>query len=93
MLTQKEILNEVFTLPIAKQREIAVKIQNNINEKFQNKINDLNGIEANRELTVEERIAITKSLSGCLKPEGQYTPMTKEEDIELIEEYLLEKYS
>ena len=93
MLTQKEILNEVFTLPIAKQREIAVEIQNHINEKFQNKTNDLNGIEANRELTVEERIAVTKSLSGCLKPEGEYIPMTKEEDRELIEEYLLEKYS
>ncbi len=32
MLTQKEILNEVFTLPIAEQNEIAVKIQNNINK-------------------------------------------------------------
>ncbi len=93
MLTQKEILNEVFTLPIAEQSEIVVKIQNNINEKFQDKTNDFNGIEANRELTVEERIAITKSLSGCLKPEGKYVPMTKEEDRELIEEYLLEKYS
>ena len=93
MLTQKEILNEVFTLPIAEQSEIVVKIQNNINEKFQDKTNDCNEIEANRELTVEERIAITKSLSGCLKPEGKYVPMTKEEDRELIEEYLLEKYS
>ena len=93
MLTPKEILSEVFALPIAEQREIAVKIQSSINEKFLNKINNLNGSEADRELTVQERIAITKSLSGCLKPEGEYMPMTKEEDRELIEEYLLEKYS
>lgn len=93
MLTQKEILNEIFTLPITKQREIAVKIQNNINEKFQNKANDLNDIESDRELSVEERIAVTKSLAGCLKPEGKYIPMTKEEDREFVEEYLLEKYS
>ena len=93
MLTPKEILNEVFTLPIAEQSEIAVKIQNNVNEQFQNKTNDFNDIEERRELTVEERIAVTKNLSGCLKPEGKYTPMTKAEDRELIEEYLLEKYS
>jgi len=93
MLTPREILNEVFTLPIAEQSEIAVKIQNNVNEQFQNKTNDFNGIEERRELTVEERIAITKNLSGCLKPEGKYVPMAKEEDRELIEEYLLEKYS
>ncbi len=93
MMTQKEILNKVFTLPITEQREIIVKIQDNINEEFQNGTTGFDKSEANRELTVEERIAITKNLSGCLKPEGKYTPMTKEEDRELIEEYLLEKYS
>jgi len=93
MLTPKEILNEVFTLPINEQSEIVVKIQNNINQQFHNKANDFDDIETSRELTIQERIAITKNLSGCLKPEGKYVPMTKEEDRELIEEYLLEKYS
>ena len=93
MLTPKEILNEVFTLPVAEQREIVVKIQSNVNEKFLNQTNDFDGSKADRKLTVQERVAITQSLSGCLKPEGKYVPMTKAEDRELIEEYLLEKYS
>jgi hypothetical protein len=49
--------------------------------------------EFDGELTIDERIAITKNLAGCLKPEAKYTPMTKAEERELIEEYLLEKYS
>ncbi len=91
MMTQQEILNEVLTLPISEQLEIADKIQGNIS--LENGTNSSNRLENERELTIEERIAITKSLSGCLRPEGSYIPMTKEEDREVIEEYLLEKYS
>lgn len=90
MLTQQEILTGVFTLPVSEQREIVEKIQENI--RRENEPDGFND-EFDRELTIDERIAITKNLAGCLKPEGKYTPMTKAEERELIEEYLLEKYS
>lgn len=91
MLTQNEILNEVFALPISEQREIAEKIQEKIHQENGSK--DFTEDEFDGELTIDERIAVTKNLAGCLKPEGKYTPMTKAEERELIEEYLLEKYS
>lgn len=91
MLTQKEILNKVFSLPIAEQREIVEKIQEKIHQE--NESDDFTEDGFGSELTINERIAITKNLAGCLKPEGKYTPMTKAEERELIEEYLLQKYS
>ena len=91
MLIQQEILTGIFTLPISEQREIVEKIQENIGRE--NEPGGFNDDEFDRELTIDERIAITKNLAGCLKPEGKYTPMTKAEERELIEEYLLEKYS
>ncbi|MBK9215571.1 MAG: UPF0175 family protein [Chloracidobacterium sp.] len=45
------------------------------------------------EVAIHERIAITESLAGSLRPDGKYVPMTREEDRELIEEYLAEKHS
>ncbi len=89
MLTQKEILNEVFTLPLVKQREIIEKVRRHIEQTTKGDVDD----EFQRELSVDERIAIAKNLSGCLKPETGYVPMTKEEEREVIEEYLAEKYS
>jgi hypothetical protein len=91
MLTQQEILNEVFALPTSEQRKIAEKIQEKIHQE--NEPKDFTEDEFDGELTIDERIAITKNLAGCLKPEAKYTPMTKAEERELIEEYLLEKYS
>ena len=81
MLTQQEILNEVFTLPISEQREIAEKIEDNIKQSNGN---------TKIELSVEERLAIVKSLAGSLKMENP--PMTKEEEREIIYEHLSEKY-
>jgi hypothetical protein len=81
MLTQKEILNEVFTLPISEQREIVERIEENIKQS--------NG-QAKDNLSTEEKSAIVKSLAGSLKMKNP--PMTKEEDREVIYEYLSEKY-
>ena len=89
MLTQKEILNEVLTLPIAEQREIVEEVRRNIERTAEKDVED----EFRRELSIDERIAIAKNLSGALKPETGYTPMTKEEEREVIEEYLAEKYA
>ncbi len=89
MLTQKEILNEVLTLPIVEQREIVEQVCRNIEKTTENNTDE----EFRRELSIDERIAIAKNLSGTLKPETGYTPMTKEEEREVIEEYLAEKYA
>ncbi len=89
MMSQKEILNEVFTLTIVEQREILEKVRRNIEQTSENDTDD----EFQRELSVDERIAIAKNLSGFLKPETGYVPMTKEEEREVIEEYLAVKYA
>lgn len=89
MLTQKEILKEVLTLPIVEQKEIVEKVRRNIEQISERDVED----EFRRELSIDERIAIAKNLSGSLKPDGGYTPMTREEERELIEEYLAEKYA
>jgi hypothetical protein len=89
MLTQKEILDEVFALPVTEQRAIAEEIRDNINDATENVLTHID----QRELSIDERIAIAQDLSGSLKPQGSYIPMTKEEEREIIEEYLSEKYS
>ncbi len=91
MLTQQEILKEIFTLPPSEQREIADKITRNAENLSESNLDETDNFR--RELSIDERIAIARNLSGCLKPESGYTPMTKEEERELIEEYLAEKYS
>jgi hypothetical protein len=84
MLTQQEIIREILTFPIIEQFEIVEKIQNNIkkNLKPQN--------IAKQELSVEEKLAIVKSLAGSLKMENP--PMTKAEERKIVEDYLAEKY-
>lgn len=90
-MTQQQIFNEISLLPVSEQLEIAEKIRRNIQRESENRISADD--EFQRELSIDERIAIAKNLSGCLKPEAGYIPMTKEEERELIEEYLAEKHS
>ena len=89
MLTQNEILRELLTLPVVEQREIIEKVRRNVEQAAERGVED----EFQRELTVDERIAIARNLAGSLRPEAGYTPMTREEEREIIEEYLAEKYS
>ncbi len=81
MLTQTEILNEIFTLPVSEQCEIVEKVSDNIGRKNGN---------AEKELSVEEKLAIVKRLGGSLKMKNP--PMTREEEREIIYEHLSEKY-
>lgn len=81
MLTQKEILNEVFTLPVSEQREIAEKIEDNIKQ---------NNGKATDKVSIDERKAAYLRLRGALKMENP--PMTKEEVREDYYNYLAEKY-
>ena len=89
MMNQQEIFKEIVLLPLSEQLEVIEKVRHNIG--LSAKKNDITDNEFDRELTVDERIAIAKNLSGCLKPDGGYIPMTKEEEREFIEEYLAEK--
>lgn len=81
MLTQVEILNEIFTLPVSEQYEIVEKIKDSVGQTNRN---------VQRELSVEEKLAIVKSLGGSLKMKNP--PMTREEEREIIYEHLSEKY-
>lgn len=81
MLTQQEILKEVFTLPPSEQREIAKKIENNIEQK--------NGNEVEKP-SIDEKKAAYLRLRGALKMKNP--PMTKDEVREVIYEHLSEKY-
>lgn len=85
---QVELLEQIIHLPIAEQREIIEKVRRHL-EQAESNVDD----EFQRELSIDERIAIAKNLSGSLKPETVYTPMTREEEREVIEEYLAEKYA
>lgn len=81
MLTQQEILKEVFTLPPSEQREIVRKIENNIEKT--------NGKEIEK-TAVDKKKAAYLRLRGALKVKNP--PMTKEEVREVIYEHLSEKY-
>ncbi len=86
---QVELIEKIIHLPIAEQREIIEKVRRHIEQASASETSD----EFRRELSVEERIAIAINLSGSLKPETRYVPMTREEEREIIEEYLAEKYA
>jgi hypothetical protein len=90
MMTQQQIFKEISLLPLSEQFEIIEKIRRNAEQSAQNGADE---DEFQRELSIKERVAIAMNLSGSLKPDGDYTPMTREEEREIIEEYLAEKYA
>lgn len=88
MMTQDELLKEISRLPRKEQRSLISRISRSIRLDKADESDD----KFIRELTRENKIGIAKALSGTFKPEGRYLPMTKEEDREVIMEYLEEKY-
>ena len=86
---QVEIIKQIIHLPIGEQREIIEEVRRHIEQTTADETAD----EFRRELSVDERVAIAINLSGSLKPETGYVPMTREEEREVIEEYLAEKYA
>lgn len=98
-MTQQEIYRQIIALPFREQKELVEKLSRNL--KRANGENGNKGFEEElekethngTELSINERIAIAKNLSGCLKPEAGFIPMTREEEREVITEYLEEKYS
>ena len=88
MLTQDQILEEISRLPKKEQRNLLVHLI----EAMHHGEGDFEGDTFRGKLSREDRIAIARSLSGTFKPESRYMPMTKEEDREIIMEYLEEKY-
>lgn len=83
MMTQKEIIKQIEAFPIFEQFEIIEKIQRNIKRNLQKQ-------KEQKNLSVEEKLAIVESLGGALKMKNP--PMSKEEERQIIEEHLLEKY-
>lgn len=98
-MTQQEIYRHIAALPFREQKELVEKLSQNLklengengNKEFEEELEKEtpNG----NELSINERIAIAINLSGCLRPEAGFIPMTREEEREVIEEYLEEKYS
>ena len=88
MMTQERIINEIKKLPRKERWKIASKIMGLV----RNGDERLGENKFRRPLSRDERRAIALSLSGTFKPEGKYMPMTKEEDREIMAEYLEEKY-
>ncbi len=87
MMTQQEIFREVVSLPLKEQAELIEKISRNLKQGIAENGNQKT---EDKELSIAERITIVESLAGSLKMENP--PMTKEEDREVIYQYLSEKY-
>ena len=91
-MTQEEILKEIGRLPRRERQALYARFSKAIrygDDHVKNFDEDRFRVNLSR----EDRRAIAKSLSGTFKPEGRYMPLTKEEDREIILEYLEEKYS
>ena len=88
MMTQEQIIKEIKQLPQSDQRSLVSQVSRDL------RIADADDSDDKFfwEMTRENKIGIAKALSGTFKPEGRYMPMTKEEDREVIMEYLEEKY-
>lgn len=86
-MTQQEIFREVAALPLDEQKELVEKLSRNLQRE-----DGKNGNEKTeeKELSIEEKMAIVERLAGSLKMENP--PMTKEEVRDLITEAKAEKY-
>ena len=88
MMTQEQIVNEIRRLPQSDQRSVVSQVSRDLRIADA----DVSDDKFFWEMTRENQIGIAKALSGTFKPEGRYMPMTKEEDREVVMEYLEEKY-
>lgn len=86
-MTQQQIFEEFKSYPKAQKSVVIRQLLRMFEEDLEKEAQDGN------ELSINERIAIAKNLSGCLRPEAGFIPMTREEEREVITEYLEEKYS
>jgi hypothetical protein len=91
MMNQQELFKEISQLPLSEQLEIVEKIRLRAEHSADEQPIESNGFT--RESTIDDRIAIALDLAGSLKPTAGFTPMTRDEEREIIEEYLAEKYS
>ena len=84
MMTQEQIIGELAKLPVKERREL-------FHEVVRVVYYDHEEPKFRQELSRENRRGIALALSGTFKPEGRYMPRTKEEDREVVMEYLEEK--
>ncbi len=90
VISQKELIREISRSPVPLQRELIGKVSRNLDAFVEDGYPKENKFQ--RELIIQERIALAKSFSGTFKPDKAYLPMTKEEDREIYYEHILEKY-
>jgi len=83
-MTQNQLVQEFKTYPKPQKSAVIRQLLRIFEEDLEESEQD------SKELSVEERIALVKSLAGSLKMESP--PMTKEETREIYYEYLSEKY-
>ena len=83
-MTQQQLVQEFKSYPKAKKSVV-------VSELLRILADDLEETSRNDdEFSIEERMAIAKSLAGSLKMENP--PMTKEETREMYDEHLSEKH-
>ena len=88
MMTKENMMKEFAKLTQNEQRRLLTEFTMTIRHTDDSFETD----KFRRELSRENRRGIALSLSGSFKPEGKYMPMTKEEDREIVMEYLEKKY-
>lgn len=86
-MTQQEIYREAAALPFDEQKELVEKLSRNLQRETGENGNKK---AEEKELSIEEKMAIVERLAGSLKMENP--PMTKEEVRDLITEAKAEKY-
>ncbi len=84
---QIELIEQIIHLPIVERIEIIERVSRSVREDLQENGNTQN----EKELSIEERMAIVESLSGIAAVEGKMPP-TDEQVKEDYANYLSEKY-
>jgi len=83
-MTQQQIIQEFSRYPRATKSVVIRKLLEIFEQDFESSSDE------KKELSIEERVAIAKSLSGSLKMKNP--PMTKEETREMYYWHLAEKH-
>ncbi len=82
-MSHQEIIKQIIAFPLSEQFEIIREVQQNIKQSLQKQKGEM-------ELSKAEKLAIVESLDSSLKMKKP--PMNKQEEREIIENRLAEKY-
>ena len=88
MMTKENILKEFAEFPRIEQLQLLSEFTITLRHADDSAEPD----KFRRELSIENRRGIALALSGAFKSDSKYRTMTKEEDREVVMEYLEDKY-